>query len=93
MKCIKVQDVKERLPELLTLLANDPKEEIILMDNQVPVFRISSIGSEPPADPKNPRKSAFGIAKDKFNLPPDFDEVFVALDAEILKSFSEGVTR
>ena len=94
MKFLKVQDVKERLPELLTLMANDPKEEIILMDNQVPVFRISNIGSDLTAkEEKNLRTRGFGCAKDKFNLPPDFDEQFVALDAEILKSFSEGVTQ
>ena len=29
-----------------------------------------------------------GIAKGKIVLPPDFDEKFVAMDAEILKSFS-----
>lgn len=30
-----------------------------------------------------------GIAKGKIILPPDFDEKFVAMDAEILKDFSD----
>ncbi len=33
------------------------------------------------------RQSGFGILKDKYNFPPDFDEKFVAMDAEILADF------
>mgnify|MGYP006988828200 FL=1 len=33
------------------------------------------------------RKSGFGILKDKYKFPPDFDEKFVAMDAEILADF------
>ena len=88
MKFLKVQDVKERLPELLTLMANDPKEEILLMDNQEPVFRISRIADELTAEEeKNLRTRGFGIARDKFKLPPDFDEAFTAMDKEIWKLF------
>ena len=87
MKFVNVKDVQARLPELLALLDSNPAEEIVIMRNQEPVFKISGFGE---GAPTFQRKSAFGIAKDEFNLPPDFDEVFVALDKEIWREVADS---
>ena len=72
MKCVNVKDVQAKLPELLALLDENPNEEIVLMRNQEPVFKISNVDA---IKQVFPRKSSFGIAQGKFNLPFDFDEV------------------
>ena len=36
------------------------------------------------------RKRGWGAGKGKLNLPPDFDEVFVALDAEIWREVADS---
>ena len=87
MKFVNVKDVQARLPELLALLDSNPAEEIVIMRNQEPVFKISGFGEDAPTFP---RKSAFGVAKEEFNLPPDFDEVFVALDKEIWREVADS---
>lgn len=87
MKFVNVKDAQARLPELLALLDSNPAEEIVIMRNQEPVFKISGFGED---SPTFPRKSAFGVAKNEFNLPPDFDEVFVALDKEIWREVADS---
>ena len=87
MKFVNVKDAQARLPELLALLDSNPAEEIVIMRNQEPVFKISGFGEDAPTFQ---RKSAFGVAKDEFKLPPDFDEVFVALDKEIWREVADS---
>ena len=87
MKFVNVKDAQTRLPELLALLDSNPTEEVIIMRNQEPVFKISGFGEDAPTFP---RKSAFGVAKDEFNLPPDFDEAFVAMDKEIWQDAADS---
>ena len=87
MKLIPVNEAK--LPELLEMLEKEPAEEIFLTNSDKPKFKLVRIEEEAPAQPKIPRDKIFGYGKDKHVFPPDFDEKFVAMDAEILKMFSD----
>ena len=91
MKFVNVKDVQARLPEVLALLDENPSEEVVIMRNQEPVFKISGIGGALTAeDEKNLRERGWGAAKGKFNLPPDFDEAFVAMDKEIWQDVADS---
>ena len=85
MTRVNITDAEKNLMALLQLLASGQQDEIILTQEGLPNFKITV---EDDAITKK-RKSMFGIAKDKWNLPPDFDEKFVAMDAEILADFSD----
>lgn len=87
MKLIPVNEAK--LPELLEMLEKEPAEEIFLTNSDKPKFRISRIDAGTPVNGTIPRELAFGYGKGKHEFPPDFDEKFVAMDAEILKMFSD----
>jgi len=91
MKLIPANEAK--LPELLEMLEQNPTEEIFLTNSDKPKFRISRIDAGTPVNGILPRELAFGYAKGKHKLPDDFDEAFVAMDAEILKMFAEGADR
>ena len=71
--------------ELVSLLLSGQQDEIILKNADS--RSIKMVLEDDPITKK--RKSMFGIAKDKWNLPPNFDEKFVAMDAEILEDFIE----
>ncbi len=90
MKYVSIVDAKEQLSDLIQLL-QDPKEEVYLTFNGKPIVKMTPVTEKLPlAEEKlpNPNRRRFGIAKGKFTFD---DELFDALDAEILKSFSEGV--
>ncbi len=90
MKYVSIVDAKEQLSDLIQLL-QDPKEEVYLTFNGKPIVKMTPVTEKlPPVEEKlpNPNRRRFGIAKGKFTFD---DELFDALDAEILKSFSEGV--
>ena len=88
MKYVSIVDAKEQLSDLIQLL-QDPKEEVYLTFNGKPIVKMTHVDL-PPVEEKKPIRRA-GIAKDAHKLPPDFDEQFVAMDAEILKMFSNEV--
>ena len=87
MKIVSARDAK--LPELLEKLDSDPAEEIFITNDDKPKYKLVRVAEEAPAQPKIPRDKIFGYGKDKHVFPPDFDEKFVAMDAEILKMFSD----
>ena len=90
MKYVSIVDAKEQLSDLIQLL-QDPKEEVYLTFNGKPIVKMTPVTEKlPTVEEKlpNPNRRRFGIAKGKFTFD---DELFDALDAEILKSFSEGV--
>lgn len=90
MKYVSIVDAKEQLSDLIKLL-QDPQEEVYLTFNGKPIVKMTPVTRNlPPVEEKKPIRRA-GIAKDDYKLPPDFDEQFVAMDAEILKMFSDGV--
>ena len=88
MKLIPVNEAK--LPELLEMLEQNPAEEIFLTNSDKPKFKLVRVEKEVSAQPKIPRDKLFGAGKDILNLPPDFDEVFVALDAEIWREVADS---
>lgn len=69
------------LSELVAMLLSGQQDEIIL--TKADTRAIKMVLEDDPITKK--RKSMFGIAKDKWNLPSDFDEKFDAMDAEILE--------
>ena len=91
MKFVNVKDAQARLPELLALLDSNPSEEVIIMRNHEPLCKISGFGSTlTDEDEKNLRERGWGAAKGKHELPPDFDEAFVAMDAEIWREVADS---
>lgn len=91
MKFVNVKDAQALLPELLALLDSNPSEEIVIMRNQEPMCKISGFCSTlTDEDEKNLRERGWGAAKGKLNLPPDFDEAFVAMDKEIWQDVAES---
>lgn len=88
MKIVSASEAK--LPELLEKLDSDPAEEIFITNADKPKYKLMRIDEEAPAKEILPRELAFGYGKGKHEFPPDFDEAFVAMDAEILKMFVEG---
>lgn len=95
MKYVNVIDAKEQFSDLVTLLSN-PLEEVYLTFNGKPIIKMSPIKENLPRveedTPKtnSNRRSGFGIAKGKHNLPPDFDEQFVAMDAEMWREIADS---
>lgn len=71
--------------ELVSMLLSGQQDEIILQKDDT---RSIKMVLEDDAITKK-RQSMFGIIKDKYEFPPDFDEKFVAMDAEILADFSD----
>lgn len=88
MKLIPVNEAK--LPELLEMLEQEPTEEIFLTNSDKPKYKLVRVEEEAPAQPKIPRDKLFGYGKGKHKLPPDFDEIFVAMDAEIWREVADS---
>ena len=88
MKLIPVNEAN--LTELLEILEQDPTEEIFLTNSDKPKFKLVRVEEEAPAKPKIPRDKIFGYGKDILNLPPDFDEIFDAMDAEIWREVADS---
>ena len=88
MKLIPVNEAK--LPELLEMLEQNPTEEIFLTNSDKPKFKLVRVEEDAPAQPKIPRDKLFGYGKGKHKLPPDFDEIFVAMDAEIWREVADS---
>lgn len=88
MKLIPVNEAK--LPELLEMLEQEPTEEIFLTNSDKPKYKLVRVAEEAPAKPKIPRDKLFGYGKGKHKLPPDFDEIFVAMDAEIWREVADS---
>ncbi|MBR4903066.1 MAG: hypothetical protein IKZ53_00160 [Selenomonadaceae bacterium] len=88
MKLIPVNEAK--LPELLEMLEQNPTEEIFLTNSDKPKYKLVRVEEEAPAQPKIPRDKLFGYGKGKHKLPPDFDEIFVAMDAEIWREVADS---
>ncbi len=88
MAQVKLADAEKKLPELVKLLTSGQQDEIILtQEGDAPAIKMTledeAITMKTPETAKR-----IGIAKGKMNLPPDFDEWFDAMDAEILKTAS-----
>ena len=78
----------EKIQEWARLNKIKKDDEIVVTKNGNPaIIKESELDDLIKSQPR--RKSMFGIAKDKWNLPPDFDEWFDAMDAEILADFSD----
>lgn len=78
----------EKIQEWARLNKIKQPDEVVTTKNGNPVLiKESELEDLIKTQPR--RKSGFGIAKDKWNLPPDFDEWFDAMDAEILADFSD----
>ena len=91
MKYVNVIDAKEQFTDLVTLLS-DPLEEVYLTFNGKPIIKMSPIKENLPRvqeEKTNPdARRRFGIAKSK--LPPDFDEQFATMDAEIWRDVADS---
>lgn len=87
MKYVSVIDAKEQFSDLITQLNTHEQDKIILTYNGKPIIKMSPIEEIPS------KKRRIGIAKDVWNLPPDFDEKFDAMDEEILRSFLPEATK
>lgn len=81
MKYVNIMDAKEQFADLVTQLDTYQQDKIVLTYDEKPVVEMIRA-------PKKIRgKRIFGIGKNELKLPPDFDEVFDSLDAEIGKMF------
>ena len=93
MKYVNVIDAKEQFADLVTLLS-DPLEEVYLTFQGKPIIKMTPIKEDLPRvneeKPITSRRRLFGIAKDKHNLPPNFDELFDAMDAEIWRDVADS---
>ena len=74
-------------------MLSDPLEEVYLTFQGKPIIKMTPIKEDLPRvveeeKKTNPDRRRFGIAKGKFVID---DEAFDAMDAEILKMFSDGV--
>ena len=93
MKYVNVIDAKEQFADLVTLLSQNPLEEVYLTFAGKPIIKMQPVTENLPLVPEsrrkpNPDRRRFGIAKHK--LPPDFDEQFVAMDAEIWREIADS---
>lgn len=92
MKYINVIDAKEQFADLVTLLS-DPLEEVYLTFQGKPIIKMVPIKENLPRvkeeKPAKPRRRA-GIAKGKHDLPPNFDELFDAMDAEFWRDVADS---
>ena len=92
MKYVNVIDAKEQFADLVTLLS-DPLEEVYLTFQGKPIIKMTPIKKDLPR--VNEEKLAStrrraGIAKGKHNLPPNFDELFDAMDAELWRDVADS---
>lgn len=88
MKMIAVNETT--LGELLEMLECNPAEEIFLTNSGKAKFKLIRVDSEAPVKEILPRELAFGYGKGKHKLPDDFDEQFVAMDAEIWREVADS---
>lgn len=93
MKYVNIVDAKEQFADLITLLSKNPQEEIFLTFAGKPIVKMQPVKENLPLVPEPKHKPdsdrrRFGIAKHK--LPDDFDEQFVAMDAEIWRDIADS---
>ena len=82
----------EKIQEWARLEKIKKDDEVIITKNGNPVLvNKAEFDAMPLVIPPETAKR-IGIAEGKIILPPDFDEKFVAMDEEILKSFWTGAT-
>ena len=87
MKYVNVADAKEQFADLVGQIERKEQKEIFLTHNGKPIVKMIPVEEIPE------KKRRIGIAKNVWNLPPDFDEKFDAMDEEILRSFLPEVTK
>ena len=80
---------KEKIEEWVRLNKIKKDDEVVTTDGEGNPVLIKESELDELIKKLPRRKSTFGIAKDKWNLPPDFDEWFDAMDAEILEDISD----
>ena len=95
MKYVSIVDAKEQFADLVTSLNSNPKEEIFLTFNGKPIIKMTPIKENLPCVKEDkpapkPNHRRFGIAKGKYNLPPNFDELFDAMDAELWRDVADS---
>ncbi len=79
----------EKIQEWARLNKIKKDDEIVTIKDGNPVLvKKAELEATPLVIPPETAKR-IGIAKGKMNLPPDFDEWFDAMDAEILEDFSD----
>lgn len=77
MTQVNIYEAKTNLSKLIRQLQDHEEDVIVIANNGTPVVQITRT-------PKTrERKSPFGAARDLWDLPEDFDEIFDALDSEI----------
>ena len=81
-------DDETKLIELLKLLLSGQQYKLLLTKNDEPIVNIT-LEKESELEHLEKPKRYFGMFKDQIKLAPDFDEWFDAMDAEILKDFSD----
>lgn len=79
-------EARKQIEEFVRLMKIKQPDEVVVTENGYPVIKKESELDSLP-QPTNSRR--FGVAKGKIHLPPDFDEKFDAMDAEILAMFDD----
>ena len=86
MTQVNIADAEKNLAELIQLLKSGAEDKIILTQDDEAVAKL--LPEDMPS--KKCRKIRyFGMAKDDIELPPNFDELFDAMDAEIAEMFDD----
>ena len=80
---VSIKEAKEKLPELVGLIATEQEDDAVIMINGKPAAKI--VRYEPP------RKRIIGIAKGKFKIPSEED--WKKMDKEIEEMFEESIER
>ena len=78
---VNMHEAKSRLSELGAMLAGGSEDEVVIARNNVPYLSLKAYVPE-----RGGKPVAIGLFDGKYELPDDFDEMFDALDAEIIDS-------
>ncbi len=82
MATVNMLEAKTNLSRLVQAVESGAEQEVIIARNGKPAARLVAIESKP-------KRSIIGIAKGKFTIPEDFDD----LDKDVAELFNESARR
>jgi prevent-host-death family protein len=82
MRTVNVLEAKTNLSRLIDAVESGAEREIIIARNGKPAVRIVPLEKRKPV--------VLGILQGKVELPPDWERDFQALDADVMRLFTEA---